>query len=110
QKSLLFGSSQDNILLDAQTDNQLFVKAEPIYDINDNVVGVIYLEASLEGVYRQLQNINDIFFKGSILAISVSALLGILVARTITKPIIEMRRQAQTMARADFSQKVNVYG
>src|SRR5699024_2916213 len=80
QKSLLFGSSQDNILLDAQTDNQLFVKAEPIYDINDNVVGVIYLEASLEGVYRQLQNINDIFFKGSILAISVSALLGILVA------------------------------
>ncbi|HLR74386.1 MAG TPA: cell wall metabolism sensor histidine kinase WalK [Virgibacillus sp.] len=110
QKSLLFGSSQDNILLDAQTDNQLFVKAEPIYDINDNVVGVIYLEASLEGVYRQLQNINDIFFKGSILAISVSALLGILVARTITKPIIEMRRQAQTMARGDFSQKVNVYG
>src|SRR5699024_7762091 len=110
QKSLLFGSSQDNILLDAQTDNQLFVKAEPIYDINDNVVGVIYLEASLEGVYRQLQNINDIFFKGSILAISVSALLKILVARTITKPIIEMRRQAQTMARGDFSQKVNVYG
>src|SRR5699024_7649941 len=40
----------------------------------------------------------------------VSILLGILVARAITKPIVEMRRQAQTMARGDFSQKVKVYG
>ncbi len=50
------------------------------------------------------------FFKGSVLAIAVSAFLGILVARTITKPIKEMRRQAQTIARGDFTQKVNVYG
>src|SRR5690625_3606042 len=110
QKTLLFGSSQDDMLLDAQTENQLYVKAEPIFDATENVVGVIYLESSLEGVYGQLQNINDVFFRGSILAISVSALLGILVARTITRPIIQMRRQAQTMARGDFSQKVNVYG
>src|SRR5699024_9283579 len=37
-------------------------------------------------------------------------LLGVLVARAITKPIVQMRRQAQTMARGDFSQKVKVYG
>ncbi|HLS06591.1 MAG TPA: HAMP domain-containing protein, partial [Bacillota bacterium] len=110
QKSLLFGTSQEDMLLDAQTENQLFVKAEPIFANDETVVGVIYLESSLEGVYGQLQNINDIFLKGSILAISVSALLGILVARTITKPIVEMRQQAQTMAKGDFSQKVNVYG
>ena len=41
---------------------------------------------------------------------AISILLGILVARAITKPIIEMRKQAQTMARGDFSQKVKVYG
>jgi len=110
QKSLLFGSPQEDMVLDAQTENQLFVKAQPIFADDESVVGVIYLESSLEGVYSQLQNINDIFLKGSILAISVSALLGILVARTITKPIIEMRQQAQTMAKGDFSQKVNVYG
>jgi len=110
QKTLLFGSSQDDMLLDAQTENQLYVKAEPIFDATENVVGVIYLESSLEGVYGQLQNINDVFFRGSILAISVSALLGILVARTITRPIIQMRRQAQMMAKGDFSQKVDVYG
>src|SRR5699024_5386920 len=75
-----------------------------------NVVGVIYTETSLEGVYNQLENINQVIFQGSILMITVSAILGIFVARAITKPIIEMRRQAQTMARGDFSQKVNVYG
>src|SRR5699024_3317166 len=61
-------------------------------------------------VYDQLNEINKIFLKGSILAIVVSALLGILVARTITKPITEMRRQARTIAKGDFTQKVNVYG
>src|SRR5699024_888336 len=61
-------------------------------------------------VYGQLQNINEIFLKGSIIALVISGLIGILVARAITKPIIEMRRQAQTMARGDFSQKVKVYG
>src|SRR5699024_5665196 len=44
------------------------------------------------------------------IALVISALIGILVARAITKPILEMRRQAQRMARGDFSQKVNVYG
>src|SRR5699024_7667276 len=47
---------------------------------------------------------------GSGIALIVSILLGILVARAITKPIVEMRTQAQTMARGDFSQKVKVYG
>src|SRR5699024_6869147 len=75
----------------------------------DNIIGVIYYEASLEGVYDQIQNINEIFFKGSVLAIVVSAILGILVARTITKPIKEMRRQAQKMAKGDYSKKVNFY-
>lgn len=110
QKALKFGSSLDNTLLNAKTGNRVFIKSEPIYDEDENVTGAIYLEASLEGVYGQLQNINEIFLKGSILAITVSALLGILVARTITKPIVEMRRQAQTMAKGDFTQKVNIYG
>lgn len=111
QKALLLDISPDKTLYDPKTDNRVFVKTVSLYDKNDenNIVGVIYYEASLEGVYRQVQNINEIFFKGSVLAMVVSAILGILVARTITKPIKEMRRQAQTMARGDFSQKVNVY-
>ncbi|ALX49559.1 cell wall metabolism sensor histidine kinase WalK [Lentibacillus amyloliquefaciens] len=90
--------------------DRIYRRVVPIYDDEDTQVGALYIEASLEGVYNQLNDINRVFLQGSILAITVSAFLGILVARTITKPIQEMRRQAQTMAREDFSQKVNVYG
>ncbi|MDY7044700.1 MAG: cell wall metabolism sensor histidine kinase WalK [Bacillota bacterium] len=96
----------------AKANDRFYILAQPILDKDDSdiVVGVIYLEASLESVYDQLSNISKIFLRGSILAITVSAFIGILVARTITKPIIEMRRQAQNMATGDFTQKVNVYG
>src|SRR5699024_7170311 len=110
-KALLLDISPDKTLYDPKTDNRVFVKTVSLYDKEDenNIIGVIYYEASLEGVYGQVQNINEIFFKGSVLAMVVSAILGILVARTITKPIKEMRRQAQAMARGDLSKKVNVY-
>lgn len=110
QKSIKFRTSLDTSQLDSKTGERVFLRVEPIIDHDDTVLGVIYLKTSLEGVYDQLQKINEIFLKGSMIALVVSALLGILVARAITKPIIEMRRQAQTMARGDFSQKVNVYG
>lgn len=110
QKALLIEAPLENISLDARTKNRVLVMAEPIYDDNQNVMGLIYLESSLEGTYGQIQKINSIFLQGSLLAIAISAFIGVLVARSITRPIIEMRRQAQTMARGDFSQKVNVYG
>lgn len=110
QKALFLETSQQSTVLDQDTQNRVFVKAIPIFNKEKIVAGVIYLEASLEGVYTQLESINNIFLRGSILAIAVSAFIGILVARTITKPIMEMKRQAQTMAKGDFTQKVNVYG
>ncbi|WP_096272194.1 cell wall metabolism sensor histidine kinase WalK [Paucisalibacillus globulus] len=88
----------------------IYRQATPIIDDEENVVGVIYVEAPFQEIYKQLADINQIFFNGSLLAILVSAILGILVARAITKPIMEMRRQAQIMGKGDFTQKVNVYG
>ncbi|MEW9675386.1 cell wall metabolism sensor histidine kinase WalK [Lentibacillus sp. L22] len=107
-KALSSDVSYKNTMLSAETGNRVYVRIEPL-KIGEDIVGAIYLEASLENVYNQLQEISRIFLQASILAIIVSALLGILVARTITKPITEMRRQAQTMAKGDFTQKVNVY-
>lgn len=110
QRAIKFNTSIDNTSLNVNTGERVLVRVEPVVDDNNNVQGVIYLETSLESVYGQLQKINEIFLKGSVIALIVSVLLGILVARAITKPILEMRQQAQTMARGDFSQKVEVYG
>src|SRR5690625_4712748 len=110
QRAIKIGASDDNIVFNSRTGQRMLIRVEPLYATSENVVGVIYLEASLEGVYAQQKEINEIFLKGSMIAIIVSIILGVLVARAITKPIVEMRRQALTMARGDFSQKVKVYG
>lgn len=109
-KAILFATPYDDIELNLANEHLFYIKADPIFDSDHNVVGVVYIEASLSGVYAQLQNVNRIFWQGSLLALTVSAIIGILVARAITKPIMEMRKQAQTMARGDFSQKVKIYG
>src|SRR5699024_10776443 len=112
QRVIKMETALDNTVLNHETGERVFVRVEPIMEgeNSDKVLGVIYLESSLEGVYSQLSKINEIFYKGSLIAMFVSIILGIFVARAITKPIDEMRKQAQTMARGDFSQKVKVYG
>lgn len=111
QQVLFFDTSQQNTFINQETDETVSVRVDPIVNKEGTVVGAIYLESSLQqGVYNQLDEINKIFFQGALLAITISAIIGVLVARTITKPIKEMRRQAQVMAKGDFTQKVNVYG
>ncbi|MEN2466157.1 cell wall metabolism sensor histidine kinase WalK [Ornithinibacillus sp. JPR2-1] len=109
QKVLLFSDEQVQDRKDSDG-NRIHVQATPLFDNEEKMVGVIYLEASLQDIYDQLSEINQIFYQGTIWAILVSAILGILVARAITKPVMEMRRQAQIMGKGDFTQKVNVYG
>ncbi|RDW16766.1 cell wall metabolism sensor histidine kinase WalK [Oceanobacillus chungangensis] len=109
QQVLSFNSPNHQIVRNEANNDRVYIEAVPL-NKDGAVAGVIYVEAPIQQVYDQLQDINEIFLQGSLLAISVSALIGVLVARTITKPIMEMREQAQTMAKGDFTQKVNVFG
>ncbi|WP_053217748.1 cell wall metabolism sensor histidine kinase WalK [Virgibacillus senegalensis] len=108
-QAFIFGVEEDSTMRDPVTNKRMKVRVLPIGSEEDPD-GILYLEASMEGVYDQMGNINDIFAKGTGIAIGISIILGILVARTITKPITEMRKQAKIMSTGDFSQKVNVYG
>ncbi|GIO28243.1 cell wall metabolism sensor histidine kinase WalK [Ornithinibacillus bavariensis] len=109
QKALLFGNEQTADKKD-NNNNRVYLVAKPLFDDEGSVAGVIYVEAPFEDIYNQLEEINQIFLNGSFWAILITAILGVLVARAITKPIMEMRRQAQIMGKGDFTQKVNVYG
>ncbi|MFS0749762.1 cell wall metabolism sensor histidine kinase WalK [Oceanobacillus sp. 1P07AA] len=108
--ALLFNSTDDDIFHEKETDSRVYVYVKPIMGEDGMAVGAIFYKSSLEEVYGQIEEINNIFLQGSILAITISAIIGILVARTITRPIMEMREQALIMANGDFTQKVNVYG
>ena len=74
-------------------------------DNNKDALGAIYVVASMEDVYKQMKDINQIFATGTVIALLVTAVLGILLAQTITRPISDMRRQAIEMAKETIQEK-----
>ncbi|WP_411954341.1 cell wall metabolism sensor histidine kinase WalK [Alkalibacillus sp. S2W] len=109
QRALSAGNREETIVYNSQIGHRTLVISTPI-EADGEIVGALSLEASIESVYSQLDDINSIFANGTMLAITVSALLGVLVARTITRPIMEMRKQAKVMATGDYSNQVEVHG
>ncbi|HSH24935.1 MAG TPA: cell wall metabolism sensor histidine kinase WalK [Massilibacterium sp.] len=106
----LLGTSYEKVLQDPKTGQRLKVIAEPIKTENGEIIGAIFLKASMEDLYTQMHKINRILSYGTILSVVITMGLGILLSQTITKPLTDMKRQAQVMSRGDFTRKVKVYG
>ncbi|MGU4064349.1 cell wall metabolism sensor histidine kinase WalK [Listeria monocytogenes] len=111
KRTLSLGTtSEDKIYKDeSNKNNRVWVNVSSIKN-KGQVIGAIYLVADIENVYKQVDDITNIFITGTLIAMIITAVLGILLSRTITKPIIEMKRQAYAMARGNYSRKVKVYG
>ena len=103
------GQTFSEEMIDTVTKNRIWVLVTPI-ETNGDVIGAIYLVGNMENVYAQMKQINHIFITGTILALLVTAVLGIFLAQAITRPISDMRRQAIAMSKGNFSRKVKVYG
>ena len=88
---------------------RIWVLVTPIKN-GGEVDGAIYLVAKIENIYEQMRQINNIFTTGIAIALAITAILGILLAQTVTRPISDMRKQALAMAKGNFSRKVKVYG
>ena len=57
-----------------------------------------------------MDEINQILAGGTAVSLTITIIIGIFIAQTMTRPISDMRRQAHAMARGNFSRKVRVYG
>lgn len=111
QNSLSLGKTNDRIKLrdDPGGKVRVWVKNFPIKD-NNKILGVIHIEESIEPVYAQLMKINSIFIIGTGLSLLITIILGFFIARTITKPIADMRNQALEMSKGNYTNRVKVYG
>lgn len=104
----LLGVRNDALRTDPVTGERILNMAIPIGQ-HGMVQGALYLEASLEEMYATLRGITNLFATGIGLAMLFTALLGMVVAQTITRPVQEITRQAQKMAQGRFDQRVRVY-
>ncbi|WP_257347663.1 cell wall metabolism sensor histidine kinase WalK [Pseudalkalibacillus decolorationis] len=104
----LLGQQNSGIYLSG--DIRTYVLAKPIRVGQEGpVLGAIYVETPIENIYEMSQSLNGILANATIIALAISGFLGVILARTITRPLADMQKQAQVMARGDFSRKVRVY-
>jgi two-component system, OmpR family, sensor histidine kinase VicK len=108
KRSIALEEEESEIQIDQRGDRR-WVLAKPI-KYNREVIGSIYLVAKIENVFSQIKTINNILASGTAIALLITAVLGVLLAQTITRPISDMKKQAQAMSKGNFSRKVKVYG
>jgi len=72
------------------------------------VIGAVYVAASMEGIFDTLDRIKQFLFTGTLIALGLTALLGIVVSNMITAPIKEITRRATQIAVGNLNQRVNV--
>ncbi|MDT6979453.1 cell wall metabolism sensor histidine kinase WalK [Levilactobacillus zymae] len=77
---------------------------------NSDLVGVIYMRASLDSVYQNINQITLIYVSATFVAIILGLVMAIIISRAITRPIDEMKKQTLRIARGDYSGHVHVYG
>lgn len=111
QKALTLGTVNDRIQLRnvGSAKERVWVMNEPI-TVDNSLVGVIHVESTIETIYQQLNKINQIFIIGTGLSLIITGILGFFIARTITKPIADMRNQALEMSKGNYTNRVKVYG
>ena len=108
-KRSITSETPSKIVLDPTLGKRVLVQTRQIV-VGDEVIGSLYVESNIEKVYKQIDEINRILAVGAAVSLSITLIIGIFIARTITRPISDMRKQAQAMAKGNFSRKVKVYG
>ncbi len=107
--SALLGSRSEAIRVDTEKGERTKYLALPVKQ-GKNVIGVVFLQASVEQVYETTSRVNRILFSAIIIALAITVILGYLLSRTITKPIKEIREQAESISQGDYKQEVTIYG
>ncbi|MFD2616545.1 cell wall metabolism sensor histidine kinase WalK [Terrilactibacillus laevilacticus] len=87
------------------TGERVMAITTPIY-VDSERYGILYLEGKMENIYSQLFTINKILATATVIALLVTAALGMFLARTITKPLAQMQKQAYAISRGNFTKKV----
>jgi two-component system sensor histidine kinase VicK len=96
------------IRYDSATEQHLLAIAVPIVNQRE-FLGVVECVVPIQNTYATVRQVTTIFYTGSALVLALTALLGIVLSRTITRPVLDVIQQARKMAAGDFSQRVDVH-
>ncbi|WP_430611253.1 cell wall metabolism sensor histidine kinase WalK [Enterococcus sp. DIV0876] len=106
-----YDTNRSEVLYDESSGQRVFNIVQSIQSpTGDAVLGTLYLRSNLEAKYSEVSTTALIFVTASLIAAVISIVVALLVSRSITQPIGEMREQAIRIAKGDYSRKVAVHG
>ncbi|TPR51669.1 cell wall metabolism sensor histidine kinase WalK [Apilactobacillus micheneri] len=110
KNTLINHQSYSGIMSDSSNSRYYTVITPLIKSSNSELVGVVYVRANLDAVYKEINQITLIYVAAALVAILAGLLISIVISRAITKPIDEMKQQTLQIAKGDYSGQVHVYG
>src|SRR5699024_10391649 len=109
EDSISTGTRNDEIYVNVEQNHQrIWLLNQPVIQ-DSQILGAIYVSSNIETVYQQLEAINNTFIIATLISLIITSILGIFIARTITKPITDMRNQALLMSDGDYTSRVKIY-
>ncbi|HQA47296.1 MAG TPA: HAMP domain-containing protein, partial [Bacillota bacterium] len=106
--SSLTGRKETEVLRSESGQMQILDYAFPVRNTSDQVEKIIYMRAGMAGVVATLDKAKNILTSATLLALTITVILGSLLARSITGPIKEVTSKAEKMAEGDFDHRLEV--
>jgi two-component system sensor histidine kinase VicK len=113
KQALYTGQAYAKTTYSREDNKRYYISITPLYGTGGNVntiIGVVYLKANLDSVYSSVNSVTVIFATAALFATAIGMILAIMISRTITRPIDEMKKQTERIARGDYSGHVRIYG
>ncbi len=105
----LGGEASHSIAYSETVNHDILQLAVPVKDADGNLVGAVFLSASLEEIYRTLYDIRRYLFLATLLAMAIVGGGSIILARRFTGPLEELTQAVKKMAEGKLEQQIGVY-
>lgn len=92
---------------DPASKGKLFNITIPIYT-NNEVTGIVLIHAPYETTNEIVLRVMGQFFLAALLAIILTAILGFILSKRVSRPLQEMNRITRSMAKGDFNVRLDV--
>ncbi len=107
-RNALNGNVSSSMAFSERLQQNVMQMAVPVREENDLVAGVVFLSASLDEVYRTLNDIRRFLFFATVLAMAVVGGGSVAFARLFTGPIEELTTAARRMADGKLEQHIEI--
>ncbi len=105
-KNALAGNLNSSIGYSERIQHQVIYLAVPVIEADNSVTGVVFLSASLEDVYRILDDIRRFLFLATVLAMAVVGGGSVALARRFTGPLEGLTAATRKMAEGKLDQHI----